>query len=334
MNRLVKPLSPGMTRLVERARNRRSVSGQAFFLLLICLVILFGITALAVDYGMQVFNANMLQKACDAAALAGALDMVRNPTLNTSPSNTHATTQAQLLGTLNHQTISTVTFSGNSTKGTVTVSGSLSQIYYFAPVLGIKSGSMTRQAKAEYNPITGVNGGVPLGMTINDYNTYLGGGSFSLNLIRNQDTAFNPGDAVALSLQTGNNGKSPEKWEDDLKNGSPVVGNIGDVHDLNSINDSLGANGNGNGGEYARLNTGLSGRIGTSFAIFILDTVGVTNGTSNHPILGIAVVTLGDVNDSGKLTLTLPRELNGLSGGVYDGATTGPTNAYKTYLVP
>jgi Flp pilus assembly protein TadG len=323
MNLLLKPLLPSKSNLAGRARNSRSTSGQAFFLLTVCLAILFAFMALSIDYGMMVLRANQLQKACDAAALAAAVDIYRNPSLNISPANSSATAKAQLVGALNNATISSVTFSGTSSSGTVTVEGKATQVFYFAPVMGFKSSALDRLAKANYSAVTGIVAVVPLGMTVADYNTYLASGAaFTLTLVRNDKSAFGSGDAIALSMGSG---KSPSQWESNLASGVSGVTNIGDTIDLNSLNASLQT-------EQPRLQSGLSGRIGTSFGIIITDPAAQTPGTSSHPIKGIAIVTLVNVDDDGNLTFKIsPPAIseNGITGG-----TQGLTNAYKIYLAP
>ena len=296
------------------------------------LVVLLGFMGLAIDIGMTILRCNQLQKACDAAALAAATDMVHNPTLNTSPTYASATTKAQTIGPMNRATIGTVAF--DSTNSVVTVTGTTTQIFFFAPILGFKSTTLTRIAKATYGSLAspnGVIGGVPIAMTVSDFNSYRGGAPVTLNLIRNQDTPFGNGNIIALSLQTDSNGKSPSHWQDNLASGSSDVMNMGAGLDLNSLNASLQ-------NQQKRLYDGLSARLGSpsgsSFAIFLTDPISQVNGNSPHTIEGIVMVTLTGIDQNGNITLSIPQSPGPLSGGVYGGTNTGITNAYEVRLVP
>src|SRR5437868_15312109 len=68
-------------RQVRRSRRR---GGSVIVLVTLSTVFLLGCTALAVDYGLLVVDANRLQRACDAAALAGASQLkMTNDTTDT-----------------------------------------------------------------------------------------------------------------------------------------------------------------------------------------------------------------------------------------------------------
>ncbi|MDD5262750.1 MAG: pilus assembly protein TadG-related protein [Methylacidiphilales bacterium] len=301
-----------------RVRHWRGREGSAVLLLCLAMVALIGFMAVSVDYGLMALKANALQRGCDAAALAATTEML------ISGSTSTAQTQAQTYGAQNGATITSVVFSNSNT--VVTVQGTATQSFFFAQVLGIGSGTLNRQAKAYCIDITGVSNGVPLGITTDDFNAHVGGASFTVSLIRNQDTAFADGNVVGLALT---NGKSPSHWDTYLQNGySNVPVYMGYTVDYNSLNASLKE-------QEKNLYDGLSGRIGGIMAIFITDPTPATNGNSIHPIEGIAVVQLTGVDNSGNVSLKILKGINDYTGGLYNTTTASSlqlTNAYKMGL--
>ncbi|MDD5262748.1 MAG: pilus assembly protein TadG-related protein [Methylacidiphilales bacterium] len=282
----------------------RNQNGSAILLLCLAIVALIGFMAISIDYGRMALTADQLQKACDAAALAAAVQMQLDTSTSSSTRQANATTKAQLLGTQNGVTISSVTFSSPI----VTVTGTCSQTFFFASVVGgANSGMLTRQANANYNtPMTGVSGGLPIAITIGDYTSHLGGSSFTLTLVDNQKKDFSNGNIVALSTQAGN-GKSPSQWQSDLTNGITSVDGgtvpFGTGVNLDSINASLNP-------QQSSLHDGLINRIGQTVAIFVTTTASQSNGNTGHYVQGIAIVKLVSVDNNGNLTLQIPQVSN------------------------
>ncbi len=285
----------------------RDQKGSAILLLCLAMVALIGFMAISIDYGRMALSADQLQKACDAAALAAAVQMQLDTSTSSSTKQANATTKAQLVGTQNRVTISSVTYSSP----TLTVTGTCSQTFFFASLLGTNSGLLTRQAKATYyDPMTGISGGLPLGMTIDDFNNHLGGSSFTLSLVNNQKSDYNNGNVVALSTDGTLNDKSPSAWQDDLTYGigGSSSGTGSSIKFADRVYfDSLNANINQ---QQNRLHDGLINRVGQNVAIFVTTTAPQDNGNSVHYVQGIAIAKLVAVDSNGNLTLQIPQAAN------------------------
>lgn len=137
-------------------RVPRNARGQVLVIYTIALVALLGAVALCTDVAVLYFNWGQLQKAADAAAVAGAHYL---------PDETQATATAKqyaaMNGVPNSQVIS-VTFAASDTQITVQLQRNVNLI--FARVLNFLNAPVTVQATAEIQPAGGVQGMLPIGL--------------------------------------------------------------------------------------------------------------------------------------------------------------------------
>lgn len=191
----------------SKARRRGSavlfVWGTLIFAIPIC--------AIVVDLGILNVDANRLQRACDAASLAGGsmLKLNGSGTINGVALSGEAydlaaaRREAIRVAELNGVTLtnSDITFPVSSTSpkawynnARIRVDGGFNRSFLFAPFLGRLSGQgglertrLLRHATVEKTPIAGFNGGtVPLVITTQDYNANETGTSFVVQLERMQ----------------------------------------------------------------------------------------------------------------------------------------------------
>jgi Flp pilus assembly protein TadG len=234
-----------------RAHSR----GQIAVIFTLASVTLIGAMALGTDVALLYFNWMQLQKAADAAALAGANYL---PT-DTTDAVSQAETFIQKNG-LSTSEYDTPTISNNDTQITVTAHRTVP--YYFARLLGLTSAhvSVTAIAQAPYSPTTigsggttttssgsgGGSSGTPVSVTdcgsstgqfdvlpivVNQStaNVYVNGGSYTLN--RTGDTADSSGNGNGKG-----NGNGP--WTDAPGNWG-AISLCGNTNSGNSLRSSL-----------------------------------------------------------------------------------------------
>lgn len=185
-------------------------SGSVLIFIAIIAVVLMGFTALVIDVGMLVYQRQRLQNACDAAALAGAMQLPDKPT-----GDDGAIAVAKQYASDNGVTINDtdVTISADNKKITVNASRNLQ--FTFAKLLGINSGQVSAKATAVVAPVKTVGSGLrPFGVVKKDFvigNTYtLKYGTFGNN----------GGDFGAISLYHDKSDDGGKVYEDNIKYGS------------------------------------------------------------------------------------------------------------------
>ena len=223
------------------------------------LTVLLGFSALAADYGMLVSDANRLQRACDAAALAGASrlkktgnDQVDVPLARQAAADMMA--QYKIVGF----DASAITF--NATWNRITVPASATRNYFFGGVFKLISGDsagvgrVARRAVAARTALKGVPAVSPLAITTTDYALHqLGLEAFENILIDNNRQNFALGTIAAIDLRLGGSGKSGPVFQDDVTNGTPGTTIIGQA-----VQSSLNADLNSQG---AKLENAIQDRI-------------------------------------------------------------------------
>ncbi|HEX8235101.1 MAG TPA: pilus assembly protein TadG-related protein [Abditibacteriaceae bacterium] len=321
-------------------RNRRR-GGSVVVIVALSSVALLGCCALAVDYGVLNSDANRVQRACDAAALAGAAKLKKSGTTATSDATdtANARSEAILVAQQNGVTITAadVTFSNDNTR--IRVRGSYQRQFLFAPILRVNSGTVIRQATAEVTPIKGLLGAVPLVITTRDYEAYKNGTRFWVQLERMQggdglDSAASNaskgqsmGEVVAVDTDPSNMGKSPSWWEDGVKYGTDDKVKLGiDYSSDTAINANegnqsrrladamedatdarmrraadLGFPQNAVDTYYPNYPAAASPRI---FTIMVADETPSVSGNNMIEIKRFATVFLSDVNESGQGSAT------------------------------
>ncbi len=224
--------------------NRRG--GSVIVIVALSLVALSGFAALGVDYGIMVNDANRLQRAADAAALAGATQLKKTGYDPTDTYNARIVARDIMVqnGITNFDA-NTITFDATNTK--ITVPASTRRNYFFAPIFRLidsnsaTSGQISRKASAGRTALRGVPGVSPLAITTTDYNNYKNGVSFDVELIRNHDEDFDPGEIVGMDLRLDNNGKSGAVFQDDVLNGVDRTAQINESN--NAINSAMNSQG-------------------------------------------------------------------------------------------
>lgn len=214
--------------LLKRGRRRGSVMATVALMM----VVLLSFAALAVDYGMMLVTRNQLQRACDAAALAGATELPASDTYRTSL----ASYQAQLTAFRNSVPYAETSISFPASNR-IQVRATRVVPTLFARIMGITSNTVSAQALAGRSALKGIPGNVPLAITVEDYNKFKDGTLFSERLVNNNQYDFVPGTMTALDLRLDGSGKSGAVFETDLTNGYAGTTVIGQP-----VNSALNAN--------------------------------------------------------------------------------------------
>lgn len=209
-----------MTPLIQRRKNsmktlnRRRRGGAVTILVAGSMVVLCGMSALAVDYGLMVSTKNQLQRSCDAAALA-ALQYLPG-------SQDDARTAAVFYARQNGEVVvnrDAVTFPTNFR---VKVPAVRNVSFLFAPILpgSPKNGNVRASASAavQLRDRLDTPAVAPLGITEETYATGLASGlSVNIRLIEQNKEGLGLNELVAMDLRDDSFGKSPAKLEDQLK---------------------------------------------------------------------------------------------------------------------
>ena len=138
--------------------RRHGSGGQTLVIFTLVLVTLLGAMALCTDVAVLYFNWAQLQKAADAAAVAGAHYLPNDTTTATSTAYTYAAYD----GVPSSQVLS-VTFGSSNT--TITVQLQRTVNLFFARVLGFLNTPVTVQATAAIEPAGGTDGIFPIGLS-------------------------------------------------------------------------------------------------------------------------------------------------------------------------
>lgn len=299
--------------------------GSTLTMVALSIVVLLGFTALVVDYGFLTTDANRLQRACDAAALAGVSQLHKTDTTISNRSEIdvyNAKKMAYDVALLNGVTLdwNNIVVSNNNTRLRVTAITERS--FFFAPVLGINSGLVSRSATAGVFPVTQISTSgparaAPMGITWETYNSYYTDRNFyhPLELIRQNKSSFGKDDLVLFDLREQNS-KSGAQMQRQLTGEVTEYVAIGDYE--TTLNSALAS-------EKRKLTDGLdeifrqsaaapwydagSGQAGVRYfnilngtslrsnprVVYLIVTPGTTsssNGTFNTQVQGLAPVYL------------------------------------------
>lgn len=213
------------------------------------IIALLGCVALSVDYGLLMMDASRLQRACDAAALAGATKLKRASARPTVPTNlTLDATNADLDRNAAGKDANTVAWKNDKvpvdvSKGdvvfsdndsTITVRSTVTRRFFFARALGIPSGQVVRFATARVKPISELStvGPIhvaPIGISWDTYDAYKNDqtNSHDLGLVRQNKNTFGKDDMVLFDLRSSN-GKSGAQMENQLTGSDKETVKLGD----------------------------------------------------------------------------------------------------------
>lgn len=178
--------------------RRHGSGGQTLVIFTLVLVTLLGAMALCTDVAVLYFNWAQLQKAADAAAVAGAHYLPDD----TSTATSTAYTYANYDGVPASQVLS-VTFGNANT--TITVQLRRTVNLFFARVLGFLNTPVTVQATAMIQPAGGTNGIFPIGLSCT--------GSDPTQDCGCTDTTTNGVSTTTCTLHYGMLSGAPGNWE-------------------------------------------------------------------------------------------------------------------------
>ncbi len=191
--------------------------GGVIIIVAAAMVFLFGLTAMVTDVGSIAYARRRMVTAADAAALAGAQELVSNPAL----AGTKALEYASKNGADPEKV--TVTVSGNNCE--ITVSAGQVVDFSFAKVLGFQSTSVSARAKAAIKPARAATGIVPFIVPMpppgEDYSY---GEEVLLKVAKWQNGAIGSGNFGAIAL----GGKGANNYRNNIKYGYQGVVSIGD----------------------------------------------------------------------------------------------------------
>lgn len=142
-------------------------SGSAAVVTAVILSVLMVFSALVVDWGAFFAKAGVLQNALDSAALAAVLELPADNTgtAEWAAATAEAVTYADLNGISVTSADITPIYRDNDTGKPIIglrVTQSATVEYYFAKVIGIDTGTVTRAASASLESVSGVKGAIPL----------------------------------------------------------------------------------------------------------------------------------------------------------------------------
>ncbi len=221
--------------------NRGRRRGSALILVALGITVLLGASALSVDYGLLVHDKNVMQRACDSAALAGASRLkLTNDVYDTSQASILAIDVAGRNGT--PITSSDIVFlNGNRT---IQVSANANRSLFFARFLGRTSAAVAARATATVKGIDHLVTGYvkPIGITWETYNAYKGdqAGFHDLVLVRQNKEVFGLDDFVLFDLRDQPS-KSGAKMLSQLIGDDQETASIGDYE--TTLNSSLNSEG-------------------------------------------------------------------------------------------
>jgi Flp pilus assembly protein TadG len=188
----------------------RNQHGSTIVLVALAMVALIGFTGLVIDGGNLYLTKSNLQKAVDAAALAGAQELPTDPF--------QAETEARYTAELNEVLPEEVTVSFQETNHQITVTAVSNKSLFLFPVLGIDSASVSARAVARINPLTNSRGVIPLGIDV------------MMNYDFDQQMTIKVGEATVGNFGVlAISGTGADNFRNDLKHGSQTEIGIGTI---------------------------------------------------------------------------------------------------------
>lgn len=134
------------------SKNLKSENGSAIIFFAFCMTVLLGICALVIDYGIVVHKRISISNAVDAAALAGAQELIFDS------DNAEAVAKDYLEANGVDSLDAEVVVYDSDTKIRVTVNSEVN--YYFARILGFNQGNVEATGAAMCAPVIGVYEGI------------------------------------------------------------------------------------------------------------------------------------------------------------------------------
>lgn len=199
----------------------KSEFGQSAVLFTLILVVLIGMLALVIDYGMPALTARKLQNAADSAALAAASKLPAHTSADEAAVEAEAIDYAVKNGF--SATDVSVEISKLSDMVTVTIHDNVE--YSFAKIFGLTSVDLTRSASAQIQSVSSLRGVVPLSIEKSEMDAALASGNYYMTLKFGGGSGTN-GAFGALDLD-GSNGGGASDYRDRLINGYSGTVSVG-----------------------------------------------------------------------------------------------------------
>lgn len=194
----------------------KSESGQSAVLFTLLLVVLVGMLALVIDYGMPALTTRKLQNAADSAALAAASKLPAYTSADEGAVKAEAIDYAAKNG-FSDVDVSLEKSSGSSVLDTVKVTVHSNVEYSFAKIFGLTSVDLERSASAQIKAVSSLRGVVPLSIEKSEMDAALASGNYYMTLKFGGGSGEN-GAYGALDLD-GFNGGGASDYKDRLING-------------------------------------------------------------------------------------------------------------------
>ncbi len=257
-------------------------NGGVVIIVAAAMVFLLGLTAMVTDVGSIAYARRKMVTAADAAALAGAQELVNNP----AQAEARALEYASKNGAEPENV--TVTVSGNNCE--ITVSASQVVDFSFAKVLGFHSTSVSARAKAAIKPVRAVTGIVPFIVPMpppgEDYNY---GEEVLLKVGNWNDAPIGSGNFGAIAL----GGTGANNYRNNIKFGYQGVIAIGDYVDTEPGNMS------------GPTNQGVKYRLDHNDTIVIIplydSSITDVSGRGSIQVAGFACFEITGVEGSGNM---------------------------------
>jgi hypothetical protein len=193
--------------------------GSALVIVALAMIVLLGSSAIVVDYGMLAVKRRTLVNAADAAALAGAQELLHNPN---SPNSAILIAREYAIDNGVDPDLIEVVVSPSNSLISVHVADLVN--FAFASVLGFETGHVTAEASAAVGAVNGMTGIVPLAIV---EESFIKGQEYELKSFSPPSFTFGPGNFGALAL----GGPGASRFESNLRDGYNGMIQIGDLLD-------------------------------------------------------------------------------------------------------
>jgi hypothetical protein len=299
--------------------------GQMMVVFAVALPILVGALALCADIGVFYYNWVLLQKAADAAALAGASYLPSQTAKAVAAANNYA----NLNTVLNGEIVSNQVAAGNQS---ITVKFKRTVPYYFGRVLGLTSAPVAASATAGVQCVNSDTGGaLPIGIQYNTSYTF----GTQIQILTGKYTNKNGwtvGSGAWGALALGGSGLDTYKanlW------GYPGTVSVGDQLSLKTGNDVIKPTVDNFNTRIAQQSTVDPGATYQNYSlndpriveIPMVNWSGVNGNSSTVPVMGFAVVWIQSVDSQGNITVVFLNEVTA-------GASPGPNAPCYGAMVP
>jgi Flp pilus assembly protein TadG len=277
----------------------RSGRGQIVVLVSLVLPVLLGAIALGTDVAIFYFNWAQLQKAADAAVIAGANYLPSNPSLAQQTTDQYA----EMNGIASSEIVATTVASDNLS---IQIQAKRTVPYYFARVLGLSTGAVAVKATAGLQASNSASGLVPIGLQYNTpLTTYQ---TVTLKLAPAQGSV-GPGNWEPLAMgYTPNADPGGANYKANLENGYDSTINIGDQIYTETGN-LVGPTQQGINYRLSQGSTTDSGGTATNHTLndprvieIPLVNFSDINGSSQVPVMGFAELWISSVDGAGNIT--------------------------------